>query len=159
MEAVQGKMVTELKHMEQAPSEKVAQQMWQLLQMNYPAARAATSMVCKAVQQLPWCSIGCEQGHVGASIMERYHPGIQEHMLEYRSFLYQLQPMISPGEQWARVAAMQKEIDKLLTKDPLKFSSRQLFFQEAMEKVGHTDANYCAKQQAKEMIMATHSEK
>ena len=57
-------------------------------------------------------------------------------MLKCRSYIYQLQPMISPGEQWARVAGMQKDIDKLLTKDPLKFSGRQLFFQEAMGKIG-----------------------
>ena len=34
-----------------------------------------------------------------------------------------------------------------------------MFFQEAMQKLVHTDANYSAKQKAKELIMATHSEK
>ena len=110
-----GKLETnlaDLKDMERPPNEKVAQQMWQLMQMNYPVVCLVE--VCKAMKQLPWSSIGCEQGHVGASIMKRYHPDIQENMLKCRSFFYQLQPMISPGEQWVRVAAMQKDIDKLL---------------------------------------------
>ena len=146
----------QLKHMDGPPGEMVADQMWQLLNMNYPEVCLVD--VVKSMAQLPWSSIGCEQGHVAASIIKRFHPDIQENNLKCRAFIYMLQPMISEGDEWSRVATMQREIDKLIAKDPLKFSGRQLFLQESIQKLKLKDGDYYAKQKAKEMIMATHSE-
>ena len=78
-------------------AQMAAEQMWQLLMQNYHVESLVD--VTKCMKQLPWSSIGCEQGHVAASIMKRYHPEIQENMATAVPFLCMLQPMITPGEQ------------------------------------------------------------
>ena len=76
--------------------DEMTQQLWMLMKLGWPIGRCEE--VVLHLKFLPWPSIGAEQGHTAAAVIQKQHPEIHDDQLCCRSFLYQLRPLCAAPE-------------------------------------------------------------
>lgn len=136
--------------------ESVADQMWQLLQFDYPAS--ALIEVLQSISDLPWSSMAVEQAHAGAAVVMRYHPDLHEDSMMCRSMLYQMRALVTSDENSRRIARLQLSIGRIRHARPRHAGGRQLFLKEAMDAArGILPFGQGLSMDARKLIMQTHS--
>ena len=138
--------------------DEVPQQLWQLLQLGYPMPILVE--IVQAMQELPWSSIGVEQGHAASSMIKKHHAEMMENQLTCRSFLYQFRPLAcSKPLDLEEMERLQKQIGQILQANPFAQTGRQLFLKEAFQIAENLQPlNKRLTRQDAQHIMGTHSE-
>ena len=113
---------------EEAPTERVALQIYRLLRIGY--SRGAIKQGLALMANCPWSSVCVEQGHVCASMTMRRHKEYSANTMRARSMLLQARPLLSTPPELAQRQRLRNKIAKLDKMKPQHITGRQVFVRE-----------------------------
>ena len=113
---------------EEAPTERVALQIYRLLRIGY--SRGAIKQGLALMANCPWSSVCVEQGHVCASMTMRRHKEYSANTMRARSRLLQARPLLSTPPELAQRQRLRNKIAKLDKMKPQHITGRQVFVRE-----------------------------
>ena len=119
---------------EEAPSEPMAHQIWQLLHLGF--SRKQLKAVLQLLLEIPWSTMIVEQMHACMSAVHRHHPEYAAEVLIARSFLLMLRKLLPHmTEDEKHLERLYSELCKLNRRQPGKTQGRHLFLSELVGKL------------------------
>lgn len=111
------------------PSEAMTQQLWLLLQSDFPVQLLIRTV--QLLQDVGWTTLPVEQQHGSVASLRRLHPEYGTATLTARALVLMLRRLLpSQSREERELARLSQQLNRLLSKQPSKIGARQAMLSE-----------------------------